>query len=157
MNISEASKASGLSADTIRFYERRCIVPGPARAANGYRDYTERHVRALRFAKGLRDLGIPLSDVAAMVTLAHNGTCGDLRGAILASVEETAQQLEEHLRTLRYTRRELAALRVGLAKMSAKRSTIPGVMPCECVDLVARGSRPSVNASTQDRVGSSRT
>ena len=149
MNISEASKASGLSADTIRFYERRCVVPGPARAANGYRDYTERHVRALRFAKGLKDLGIPLSDVAAMVTLAHDGTCGDLRGAILASVEQTAQHLDERLRTLRYTKRELAALRVGLAKMTARRSTIPGVMPCECVDLVARGSRPSVNASTQ--------
>ena len=138
MNIGDASKASGLSADTIRFYERRRIVPGPARAANGYRDYTDRHVDALRFAKGLRDLGVPLSDVAVMVGLAHDGTCGDLRGAILASLEKTAQHLDERLRDLRYTGRELAALRAGLAKMRPRRSTIPGVMPCECVGLVAR-------------------
>jgi DNA-binding transcriptional MerR regulator len=141
MNISDASQASGLSADTIRFYERRCVVPGPARSANGYRDYTERHVEALRFAKGLKDLGLPLSDVAVMIRLAHDGTCGDLRGAILASVDETAQHLDERLRVLRYTKRQLAALRAGLEKMSSKRSTIPGVMPCACVDLVGRTRR----------------
>jgi DNA-binding transcriptional MerR regulator len=141
VNIGAASKASGLSADTIRFYERRRVVPAPARTANGYRDYTERHLDALRFAKGLRDLDVPLSDVAAMVGIAHDGTCGDLRGAILASVEETAQHLDERLRALRHTRRQLAALREGLAEMSPRRSAIPGVMPCECVDLVARARR----------------
>ena len=141
MNISEASKASGLSADTIRFYERRAIVPGPARAPNGYRDYTDRHVDALRFAKGLRDLGVSLSNVATMVGIAHDGTCGDLRGAILTSVEETTRQLDDRLRALRYTKRELAALRAGLTAMSPRRSAVPGVTPCECVDMVARTRR----------------
>ncbi len=141
MNISDASKASGLPADTIRYYERRGVVRDPGRGANGYRDYTERHVGALRFAKGLKDLGVPLSEVAVMVKLAHDGTCGDLRSAILASVKETAHQLDERLRTLRYTSRELAALREGLTKMGPRRSSIPGVMPCECVDLVARARR----------------
>ena len=71
MNISEASRASGLSADTIRFYERREVVPAPGRLANGYRDCTDRHVATLRLAGGLKDLGMPLTDIAAMVRLAH--------------------------------------------------------------------------------------
>ncbi len=60
MNIQEAAHRSGLSADTIRFYERKGVLPRPPRGANGYRQYTEEHVATLEFARGLRDLNLPL-------------------------------------------------------------------------------------------------
>ena len=141
MKISSASRASGLSADAIRFYERRGVVPAPGRLVNGYRDYTERHVLALRFARGLRDIGVPLAEVAAMVRLAHDGTCGDLRGAMAPALAEALEKLDERIRTLRITRRELRTLRAGLANMNPRRASIPGITPCECVELVARSKR----------------
>lgn len=141
MNIGDAAKESGLSADTIRFYERRGIVAGPGRAANGYREYTARHVEALRFAKGLRDLGMPLDSVAGMVRIVHDGTCGDVHGAMVAAAENALRTLDERLQAMRATRRNLVALRAGLAKMGAESFVVPGMMPCECVDMVARTSR----------------
>ncbi|HWQ28729.1 MAG TPA: MerR family DNA-binding transcriptional regulator, partial [Dehalococcoidia bacterium] len=56
MRIGEAARASGLSIDTIRFYERTGTLPAPPRGANGYRRYTPEHVETLRLAAGLRAL-----------------------------------------------------------------------------------------------------
>ncbi len=69
MNIQEAAEASGLSADTIRFYERKRVLPRPPRAANGYRAYTEEHLATLRLTKSLRDLGLPLSEIGSIVAV----------------------------------------------------------------------------------------
>ena len=79
MNIQHAADRSGLSADTIRFYERRGVLPRPPRKANGYRDYSERHVETLKLAAGLRSLGLALEDMGQVLTLAHDGTCGAVR------------------------------------------------------------------------------
>lgn len=138
MNIKQASAASGLTADTIRFYERRRIVPAPGRRSNGYRDYTERHVAALSLARGLRDLGIPLADIASIVRLAHDGTCPEVRDAMTDLADETLRRLDDRLRMLRATRRDLKVLRAGLARVHVRQRTIPGVTPCECVSLVVR-------------------
>ncbi|MEX2245829.1 MAG: MerR family transcriptional regulator [Dehalococcoidia bacterium] len=136
MNITEASKASGLPADTIRFYERQGVMPPPGRRLNGYRDYSERHVAALSFAAGLRNLGIPLGDVAAMVRLVHEGSCGDVREAMLALTKEAAQRLKERLTILRATGRELDVLRTGLMNTRGRQAKMPGITPCACVELV---------------------
>ena len=56
MNIGEAANASSLTPDTIRFYEKKGILPRPPRLASGYRHYTEEHVATLRLAKALREL-----------------------------------------------------------------------------------------------------
>ncbi len=60
MNIREAAATSGLSADTIRFYEKKGVLPRPPRRDNGYRSYTDEHVATLRLARGLKDLGLGL-------------------------------------------------------------------------------------------------
>ena len=136
MNISEASQTSGLSADTIRFYERRGVISAPGRSANGYRNYTDRHVATLRFARGLKELGLPLTDIASMVQLAHDGMCGELRGAMVSLMDQAVRRLDDRRKVLRSTSRELNALRNGLFDMHPKRANIPGVTPCECVELV---------------------
>ncbi|MBI5287486.1 MAG: MerR family transcriptional regulator [Chloroflexi bacterium] len=148
MNIRQAGNASGLKPETIRFYERRRVVPSPPRRQNGYRDYTGEHVAVLRFAKGLRELGLPLPEIERLVTFAHDGTCGRLRAALLTTIEDTQSELTERIAVLRHTRRTLAALHAGIVEMTP-RAAAP--MRCRCVDLVvgdvatavARGSRRS--------------
>ena len=56
MNISRAAEFSGLPAKTIRYYEDIGLVT-PARAANGYRDYSRENLETLRFVARARDLG----------------------------------------------------------------------------------------------------
>ena len=83
MNIQEAAAASGLSPDTIRFYEKKRVLPQPPRQANRYREYTDEHVATLRLASGLRQLGVPLAEVPPILDVAHTGVCGDIRGQLI--------------------------------------------------------------------------
>jgi DNA-binding transcriptional MerR regulator len=138
MNIGEAARSTGLKPDVIRFYERRGVVPAPGRSANGYRDYTERHLASLRFAKGLRDLDLPLNEVAAAVRALHDATCGDLRRTIQTSVTAAITAIDDRVVALRRTGKQLRTLRSGLSKMDPRRDPIPGITPCECVRLVVR-------------------
>jgi DNA-binding transcriptional MerR regulator len=136
MNIAEAARASRLTPDTIRYYERRGIVPAPTRLANGYRHYMDTHVTSLRFASGLRDLGLALAGIASLVRLAHDATCRELRSAMISSVEGTLEEIDSRLRALQQTKRELRTLRSGLADMTPRQVKIPGVIPCGCVELL---------------------
>jgi len=78
MNIAQASRESGLSIDTIRYYERRGVLPRPVRQPNRYRDYDEGHLAALKLAHGLRELELPLGQVAEIVRVAQEALEGDL-------------------------------------------------------------------------------
>ena len=59
MKISDASRATGVSRDMIRFYEKQGLVC-PARLPNGYRDYSDEDLYLLTVIRYLSNLGVPL-------------------------------------------------------------------------------------------------
>lgn len=139
MNISQAARVSGLTSDAIRFYEREGVLPLPPRAANGYRQYTDQHVAALRLARRLRDLDVGLDDVAAVIEVAHSASCGDLREELASSLAHSLEQTEVRIRELRETRAELRRLVGALQAMSPADESVPGLVACECVQLATGG------------------
>lgn len=78
--IGEAARRSGVTIETIRYYERRGVVPQPQRAASGRRLYNREGIARLRFVKRCRDLGFPLDDVRTLLALAdgEGSTCGQV-------------------------------------------------------------------------------
>ncbi|WP_244897518.1 MerR family transcriptional regulator [Enterococcus thailandicus] len=58
MNIKEAANLTGLSNDTIRYYERIGIIMPVPRQENGLRDFSERSINQLKFAKTMRNAGM---------------------------------------------------------------------------------------------------
>lgn len=62
MKINEVEQAIGITKKNIRFYEQEELLK-PSRAANGYRDYTQEDLEALRQIKLLRKLDIPLEEI----------------------------------------------------------------------------------------------
>ena len=72
MNISAASRASGVSAKMIRHYESLGLVPGVRRSDSGYRQYDETTVHLLRFIRCARDLGFDTREIAALLALWRN-------------------------------------------------------------------------------------
>ena len=105
MRIGELGAASGVDAETIRYYEKLGLLPAPPRRSNGYRSYTRDHLERLAFIRHCRALGISLADVQRLLELvAHpEADCRDancLIDAQLARVRERLQALQSLERQL---------------------------------------------------------
>lgn len=69
MNIGQASKASGVSAKMIRYYEHTGLIPAADRTSSGYRDYSDTDVHMLRFIRRARDLGFSVAEIGDLLGL----------------------------------------------------------------------------------------
>ncbi|MAM41252.1 MAG: Cu(I)-responsive transcriptional regulator [Erythrobacter sp.] len=74
MNIGQASKASGVSAKMIRYYEQTGLIPAADRTASGYRDYSDTDVHMLRFIRRSRDLGFSVAEIGDLLGLWRDET-----------------------------------------------------------------------------------
>jgi len=63
MNIGQMAAATGVSADTLRFYEKEGLIEAPARGDNGYRNYRDADVGRIRFVRGAQALGFTLAQI----------------------------------------------------------------------------------------------
>nr|MYU48515.1 MerR family transcriptional regulator [Streptomyces sp. SID7803] len=64
MRIGELAAQTGLSRDTIRFYERTGLVTGGERLPNGYRDFPPETVPWLAYVRTAQALGFSLAEIA---------------------------------------------------------------------------------------------
>ena len=69
MWITETAREAGVNAQTLRYYERRGLLPKPPRRESGYRDYAPDDVRVVRFIKRAQELGFSLDEIEALVQL----------------------------------------------------------------------------------------
>lgn len=72
MKIGEIAAATGISVETIRYYEREGLVAAPGRTAANYRAYGGDHLRRLTFIRRARDLGFSLTQVRALLDLSDD-------------------------------------------------------------------------------------
>lgn len=76
LTIQQVAARTGLSAHTLRYYERVNLIPTVKRAANGHRRYSEEDLDWIEFVKCLRSTGMPISDVQRYVELQQQGDAG---------------------------------------------------------------------------------
>ena len=98
--IGELARLSGVTAETIRYYERERIIPRAKRSGTGkYRRYDASEADRLRFVRRARDLGFTLEDVKELLALAASDPgrpCRDMEGIVrshMASIDEKLAQL----------------------------------------------------------------
>lgn len=108
LRVAELATAAGVSADTVRYYERARLLLPPRRLSNGYRTYDESTVERLRFIQGAQRLGLRLREIGDLLSVRDTGRCpcepaGDLLGRRLVELDEEIARL--------------AALRVELVAM----------------------------------------
>ena len=63
MKVGELAEATGVSVQTIRFYERRGLLPTPRRLQSGYRDYPAETVRTVLRIKRMQEVGFTLREL----------------------------------------------------------------------------------------------
>lgn len=73
MWTAQAARLAGVKTQTLRYYERRGLLPEPARSQSGYRAYGPEAVRTVRFVKRAQELGFSLADIELLMELAGGG------------------------------------------------------------------------------------
>lgn len=111
MNIGEASRASGLPAKTLRYYEQIELVVPSGRRDNGYRDYNEQDVHRLRFVQRARSLGFSVEECRELLALYHD------RHRTSAEVKRIAL---ERIRAIERKIRALEEMRAALLHLAER-------------------------------------
>ncbi len=106
LTIGVVARRAGVSVDTVRFYERRGVLPIPRRRPSGYRQYSDATVDRIRFAKTLQALGFALDEITAVL--------GDVDAGVASCdrerprFESVLARIDEKIAGLTALRRDLA-------------------------------------------------
>lgn len=107
--IGEVAKATGLSIDTIRYYERLGLVEKPVRSDGGFRLYPKQTIEKLKFIRKAQSLGLTLSKVKQIIRQSEKGleSCCNYVGELF---HRKLEELEIKMSELREMRRGLKDL-----------------------------------------------
>lgn len=105
MNISEAAKASGISAKMIRHYEAIGLLPRAVRGQSGYRNFRDMDLHVLTFVRRARDAGFPTAAIRSLLSLWQDPR---------RPAREVRRLAQEHLRELEARMAELQAIAATL-------------------------------------------
>lgn len=104
----ELASRGGVNLATIRFYERRGLLPKPPRTASGYRVFPTEAVRRIHFIKHAQTLGFSLEEVRELLGLwldTHT-KCSDVR----QRAEQKIVQIEDKIKALHAVKKALGGL-----------------------------------------------
>lgn len=79
MTIGTLARAAGVNVETIRFYQRRGLLPEPERAYGAIRRYDRGEANRIRFIKSAQRLGFSLDEVAGLLRLEDGAHCEEAR------------------------------------------------------------------------------
>ena len=124
MRTSEVAGQAGVNVETLRYYERRGLLPQPPRRDSGYRIYGPDAVRIVRFVKRAQELGFTLADVESLLELAEGGpeSCEGARQL----AERRASELDRRIA-------DLTAMRDSLHRLVATCALPRGRRECPLV------------------------
>jgi len=129
MTIGELAAAAGVGIETIRYYERKLILPPPRRTRSGYRQYTDADVWRLAFVRRAKTFGFTLREISELLG------AGDDR-----SVDEVQRLTRQRLHTVERDLTVLVRRRDDLRRLL---TTCDEGAPEDCLDLASNSSNSS--------------
>ncbi|MFF0723745.1 MerR family transcriptional regulator [Streptomyces sp. NPDC004134] len=120
----QVAAAAGVHVQTLRYYERRGLLPAPARSNGGHRLYGEDAVTALRVIKAAQRLGFTLAEVADLLAAGRRR-----RGGTAAGLGDRAAA-------------KLAEVDARIAGLTTVRTALAAAMEAGCDDLAACAASP---------------
>lgn len=97
MQTAELMKQADVEKDTLRYYERIGLISKPARQANGYRVYSEKTIKEIKFIRLAQSLGFTLKQIKPAIPFVSNPkpNCPILRQALLDKIAAVDRKIEE--------------------------------------------------------------
>ena len=108
MWIGEAAEQAGVNVQTLRYYERRGLLPKPPRRTSGYREFPDDAVQIVRFIRRAQDLGFSLDEVEELLRLRRSS--GRNRGRVRAIATRRVRDIERKISELERMRQALQKL-----------------------------------------------
>ena len=102
MKIAEVSEQSGLSPDTLRYYERIGLLPPVNRNGSGIRDYSKLDMRRVEFVKCMRNAGLPIDVLIEYYGLVQQGdeTIETRKAILIEQRDQVVARIAEMQKTL---------------------------------------------------------
>jgi DNA-binding transcriptional MerR regulator len=116
----------------VRFYERRGLLPAPARATAAQRHYEAQALERMRFIREAKSIGFTLAEIGELLSLP-----GGARGACEALAKRGERKIEEIAARIRLLRHMKRTLETMLADCAAR----PADTPCERAEALRRAAR----------------
>lgn len=122
MRIGEVAVAADMPTQTIRFYERRGLLPQPLRGTNGYREYDASILTRLAFIRSGQSAGLTLVEVASILDLRREGAipCAHVQSLLATKLGDVEAR-----------QRELVALETELRQLLGRSRQLD---PADCTD-----------------------
>ena len=127
LSIGQLAGEAGVNVETIRFYERKGLIPEPPRSASGYRQYTEQDVARIKFIKRAQVLGFTLKEVSELLALRVDPetTCAQVK----VQAERKIAQIDEKMHAL-------VAMKSALQKLAATCTGAGPLSACPILDYL---------------------
>ena len=131
MKIGEAAARAGVTRDTLRYYERRGLLPRPPRTPGGYREYADVVIERVRFVRNALRFGFSVKQVAGFLRLRDAGRppCRDVRAAAERLLVEVDHQIEQLVAS-----RE--AMRATIADWDTRLASTPDGSPARLLEHI---------------------
>lgn len=108
MTIGELARSAGVHVETVRYYERRGLVPQPARRPSGYRVYSADSVARIRFIKNAQGLGFSLAEIKKLLGLRIDADTNC--SAVRRQAQTKLVEINDKIRALQQMQRALLQL-----------------------------------------------
>ena len=118
MKIGQVAADADVTVDTVRFYERRGVIPSPERRPSGYREYTTAAVERIRLARALQRLGFTLDEVIEALR-SHDAGETDQLWRLDAVIDRIDAKIAELRRTRSSITDTIAECRAGRCRFTA--------------------------------------
>ncbi len=111
LTIGQLAKKANVNLETIRYYERRELLPKPPRNKSGHRQYSMEEVKRTEFIKRCQALGFSLKEISELLSLKvkPGTTCGDIKARAETKIADVEKRIVD-----------LEKIREALLRMSSK-------------------------------------
>ena len=125
LNIGQLAQRTGVTVETVRFYEKRGLIAAPQRSDSGYRQYTPETVKRVRFIQRAKEVGFTLKNIGELLALRQKpGTsCADIKLRGTQKIEEVDQKI-----------RDLKRIRDALGRMIMRCSGSGALSECPILE-----------------------